>query len=207
MHGLSHWSTPPETGPGDVQMGPIMNYLEAGAAKDDAIFTNGAGNYATWLHRFHRSRRFQHAGSADIGFDGLRPAGCRCRQTAIPRARSHLLCRRRLLHDARTGICDRRALQSADHHAGDQQRHLRHDPHASGAGISRPGQRYRSHQSRLRSALPAPMADMARLVEKTAEFAGAFERARQSGKPSIIEIRLDPEAITPTRTLSQIRNG
>ena len=44
-------------------------------------------------------------------------------------------------------------------------------------------------------------------VEKTQEFAGAFERARGSGKPSIIEIRLDPEAITPTRTLSQIRNG
>jgi acetolactate synthase-1/2/3 large subunit len=44
-------------------------------------------------------------------------------------------------------------------------------------------------------------------VEKTQEFAGAFERARRSGKPSIIEIRLDPEAITPTRTLSQIRNG
>ena len=28
-----------------------------------------------------------------------------------------------------------------------------------------------------------------------------------SGKPSIIEIKLDPEAITPTRTLTDIRNG
>ena len=43
-------------------------------------------------------------------------------------------------------------------------------------------------------------------VERTEDFAGAFERARQSGKPSIIEIKLDPEAITPTRTLSQIRD-
>ena len=25
---------------------------------DDAILTNGAGNYATWVHRFHRFRRF-----------------------------------------------------------------------------------------------------------------------------------------------------
>ena len=44
-------------------------------------------------------------------------------------------------------------------------------------------------------------------VEKTADFAPAFERARAAGKPSIIEIRLDPEAITPTRTLSDIRGS
>ncbi|TIV74242.1 MAG: thiamine pyrophosphate-binding protein, partial [Mesorhizobium sp.] len=43
-------------------------------------------------------------------------------------------------------------------------------------------------------------------VEKTADFAPAFERALASGKPAIVEIKLDPEAITPTRTLTQIRN-
>jgi acetolactate synthase-1/2/3 large subunit len=42
-------------------------------------------------------------------------------------------------------------------------------------------------------------------VERTGDFAAAFERARDSGKPAIIEIRLDPEAITPTRTLTDIR--
>ncbi|MGO7205070.1 thiamine pyrophosphate-dependent enzyme, partial [Rhizobium ruizarguesonis] len=41
-------------------------------------------------------------------------------------------------------------------------------------------------------------------VETTADFAPAFERARASGKPAIIEVKLDPEAITPTRTLSEI---
>ena len=44
-------------------------------------------------------------------------------------------------------------------------------------------------------------------VEKTADFADAFLRARASGRPAIIEIKLDPEAITPTRTLSQIRDA
>jgi acetolactate synthase-1/2/3 large subunit len=44
-------------------------------------------------------------------------------------------------------------------------------------------------------------------VEKTEEFADAFLRARASGKPAIIEVKLDPEAITPTRTLSDIRSG
>ena len=44
-------------------------------------------------------------------------------------------------------------------------------------------------------------------VEKTADFADAFLRVRASGRPAIIEIKLDPEAITPTRTLSQIRDA
>jgi len=43
------------------------------------------------------------------------------------------------------------------------------------------------------------------LVEKTGDFGPAYERARASGKPAIIEVKLDPEAITPARTLTQIR--
>jgi acetolactate synthase-1/2/3 large subunit len=42
-------------------------------------------------------------------------------------------------------------------------------------------------------------------VERTADFAAAFERAAASGKPAVIELKLDAEAITPHRTLSQIR--
>jgi acetolactate synthase-1/2/3 large subunit len=44
-------------------------------------------------------------------------------------------------------------------------------------------------------------------VTETDGFAPAFERARASGMPAIIDIRLDPEALTPTRTLSEIRDG
>ena len=43
-------------------------------------------------------------------------------------------------------------------------------------------------------------------VERTVDFAPAFERARASGRPAIVEVRLDPEAITPTRTMTQIRD-
>jgi acetolactate synthase-1/2/3 large subunit len=42
-------------------------------------------------------------------------------------------------------------------------------------------------------------------VETTEEFAPAFERAVASGKPAIIHCLLDPEAITPAKTLSTIR--
>jgi acetolactate synthase-1/2/3 large subunit len=43
-------------------------------------------------------------------------------------------------------------------------------------------------------------------VEKTAEFAPAFLAAEASGLPSIIHVKFDAEGITPTTTLSAIRN-
>ena len=43
------------------------------------------------------------------------------------------------------------------------------------------------------------------VVENTAEFAPAFERATRAGMPALIEIRIDPEAITPNTTLEAIR--
>jgi acetolactate synthase-1/2/3 large subunit len=43
------------------------------------------------------------------------------------------------------------------------------------------------------------------VVETTEQFAPAFERARASGKPALIELRIDPDAITTSTTLSAIR--
>jgi acetolactate synthase-1/2/3 large subunit len=42
-------------------------------------------------------------------------------------------------------------------------------------------------------------------VQETAQFAPAFARAMAAGKPALIELQLDPEAITPTTTLSALR--
>jgi acetolactate synthase-1/2/3 large subunit len=43
------------------------------------------------------------------------------------------------------------------------------------------------------------------VVERTDDFAPAFERAIESGKPAVLELRIDPEAITTRTTLSSIR--
>jgi acetolactate synthase-1/2/3 large subunit len=43
------------------------------------------------------------------------------------------------------------------------------------------------------------------LVETTGQFAPAFERALASGKPALLELRLDPDAITPRMGLADIR--
>jgi acetolactate synthase-1/2/3 large subunit len=43
-------------------------------------------------------------------------------------------------------------------------------------------------------------------VEETAAFAPAFERALAAGKPALIEVKIDPQAITTTTTLDVIRS-
>ncbi|THK34477.1 thiamine pyrophosphate-binding protein [Ensifer sp. MPMI2T] len=199
------WSTPPKTGPGDVQMGPIMNWIEANTAPD-TIFTNGAGNYATWLHRFHRFRRYgtQAApASGSMGY-GL-PAAVAAKQ----------------LHPEREVVCfagDGCFLMHGQEFATAIRYQLPIIVLVINNGIYGT---IRMHQEREYpgrvSATDLTNPDFAALaraygghgetVVRTEEFADAFLRARASGKPAIIEIKLDPEAITPTRTLTEIRNG
>jgi acetolactate synthase-1/2/3 large subunit len=199
------WSTPPEAGPGDVQMGPIMRFIEANTAAD-TIFTNGAGNYATWLHRFHRFRRFNTQAAPTSGSMGYGlPAAV---------AAKHLFPEREVICFAGDGCFMMHGQEFAtavrynlpiitlvinNGIYGTIRMHQERDypGRVSGTDLTNPDF----------GAFARAYGGHGELVEKTEEFADAFERARQSGKPSIIEIRLDPEAITPTRTLSQIRNG
>ncbi|ASY69588.1 thiamine pyrophosphate-binding protein [Sinorhizobium fredii] len=199
------WSTPPETGPGDVQMGPIMNWIEANTAPD-AIFTNGAGNYATWLHRFHRFRRYGTQAAPASGSMGY----------GLPAAVAA-----KHLHRDREVICfagDGCFLMHGQEFATAVRYDLPIIVLVINNGIYGT---IRMHQERdypgRVSATDLTNPDFAALaraygghgetVERTEEFADAFLRARASGKPAIVEIKLDPEAITPTRTLSEIRSG
>lgn len=198
------WSTPPESGPGTVQMGPIMNYLET-MLPDDAILTNGAGNYATWVHRYHRFRRFGTQAAPTSGSMGYgTPAAVAAKQLYPDR-------------DVIAFAGDGCFLMNGQEFATAVQYALAIIVVVVNNGIYGT---IRMHQEReypgrvVATDLKNPdFAALARAygghgetVEKTADFAPAFERARASGKPSIVEIRLDPEAITPTRTMTQIRD-
>ena len=44
--------------PGDLDMGEVMAVLRS-RLPDDAILTNGAGNFSVWAHRFYEFRRFR----------------------------------------------------------------------------------------------------------------------------------------------------
>ncbi len=197
------WSTPPETGPGSVQMGPIMNYLEK-TLPEDTIFANGAGNYATWVHRFHRFRRFGTQAAPTSGSMGYgTPAAVAAKA----------------LYPDRTVIAfagDGCFLMNGQEFATAVQYGLPIIVIVVNNGIYGT---IRMHQEREYpgrvvgtdlnnpdfAALARAYGGHGETVEKTADFAPAFERARASGKPAIVEIKLDPEAITPTRTLTQIK--
>ena len=43
------------------------------------------------------------------------------------------------------------------------------------------------------------------VVENDVDFPDAFKRAEASGRPALLELRIDPEAITPGATLSGLR--
>ncbi len=204
LHGFYlDWSTPPETGPGPVQMGPIMNYLES-VLPDNAILANGAGNYATWVHRFHRFRLFATQAAPTSGSMGYGTPGAVAAKALFP---------------------DREVIAFA----GDGCFMMNGQEFATAVQYDLPiivivvnNGTYgtiRMHQEReypgrvvatdLRNpdfaALARAYGGHGETVEATADFAPAFERARASRKPSIIEVKLDPEAITPTRTLTEIR--
>jgi acetolactate synthase-1/2/3 large subunit len=44
-------------------------------------------------------------------------------------------------------------------------------------------------------------------VTRTQDFAPILQRALSAALPTVIELKLDPEAITPRQTLSQIRGA
>ncbi|MBB6464507.1 acetolactate synthase-1/2/3 large subunit [Aminobacter lissarensis] len=198
------WSTPPLTGPGPVQMGPIMNWLEK-ALPEDAIMTNGAGNYATWVHRFHRFRRYATQAAPTSGSMGY--------GTPAAVAAKGLFPDREVIAFAGDGCF----MMNGQEFATAVQYGLPIIVIVVNNGIYGT---IRMHQEReypgrveatdLKNpdfaALARAYGGHGETVRETDEFAPAFERARASGKPSIIEIKLDPEAITPTRTLSDIRD-
>ena len=51
------WTEKPTAQPGGVNFGAVMVWLRENLPPD-AILCNGAGNYAAWIHRFFRFRRF-----------------------------------------------------------------------------------------------------------------------------------------------------
>ena len=101
------WSNPEGIhNPGALQMGAVMAYLRQ-ALPADAIMCNGAGNYATWLHRFHPFKRY-----------GTQLARRSRRQTHGARKNGGVFCRRWLLHDAWPGIRHSGAIWPAHHCPG-----------------------------------------------------------------------------------------
>ena len=190
-------------GPGDVQMGEVMAWLRE-RLPEDAILTNGAGNFSVWAHRFYEFRRFPTQLAPTSGAMGY----------GLPAAVAA-----KLVHPERLVVCfagDGDFLMSGQELATAVQYELPIVVLVVNNGMYGT---IRMHQERHYPGRPFGTdlvnPDFARyaeafgghgeVVERTEEFAPAFERAVESGRPAVIELRVDPEAITPRATLSKIR--
>ena len=59
----------PLANPGPLQMAEVVSWLNDNLP-EDAILTNGAGNYSIWLHRFYRWSRYRTQAAPTLGSMG-----------------------------------------------------------------------------------------------------------------------------------------
>jgi acetolactate synthase I/II/III large subunit len=186
------WTETPRTLPGDFQYGKVVAWLRDRLPKD-AIVCNGAGNYAGWLHRFHRFHTFaaqlaptsgsmgygvpaavmakrQHPERVVVAFAG---DGCFLMNgqefaTAVQYGAAIIVV---VVDNAQYGTI--RMHQERDYPGRVVGTQLQNPDFALYAKA------FGGHGER---------------VERTEEFAPAFERALASGKPAILHCLLDPRA-------------
>ncbi len=178
-----------------VALAEVVRHLDA-VLPDDAIVSNGAGNYAVWLHRFYRYRQSRTELATTCGTMGY----------GLPAAIAA-----KLRHPERTAVCVAgdgcflmypQELATALAHGaaviaivvnngmyGTIRMHQekRFPGRVSGTRLANPDF----------VALAQACGAHAERVTETGAFAAAFARARAAGRPALIEVVTDPAQITP----------
>ncbi|WP_316863103.1 thiamine pyrophosphate-binding protein [uncultured Cohaesibacter sp.] len=203
--GYEAFSTIPERKlPGDVQLAEIMQYIDANTP-DNTVYTNGAGNYAIWLHRFikYRGWRTQLAstcGSMGYGMpavaaaaiqDPNRPAICFAGDGCF-----QMTCQE-FATAAQEGAPIKVIVVNNSMYGTIRMHQEREYPtRVSGTALSNPDF----------AAMARAMGGHAEKVVKTEEFPAAFERMMGHDGPALIEVITDPRALTPVKTIDDFRN-
>jgi acetolactate synthase I/II/III large subunit len=189
--------------PGRVQMWDVIDHLNQ-RCPEDTIFCNGAGNFATWLHRFHRYTGWRTQLAPTSGAMGYGVPAAIAAKLARPERTvvclagdgDFLMTGQELAtavqYDApiiviivNNGIYGTIRMHQEKHYPG----------RVIGTDIRNP------HFAAFARAFDA----MGEIVEDTAQFGPAFDKCMASGKTAVIEVRIDPQAITPNTTLDAIR--
>ncbi len=189
--------------PGDLQMGQVMSWLNA-TLPADTILCNGAGNYATWLHRFYDFRRYgtqlaPTSGSMGYGLPAAvgakriypdQPVVCFAGDGCFMMHGQEFATAVQYQLPIIVLIIDNGMFGTIRMH-----QELHYPARVSATALQNPdfaayAQAFGGHGER---------------VTRTDQFAPAFERAVASGKPAILHCFIDPETISPTTTLEKIR--
>jgi len=195
--------TEPRPMPGAVQYGEIIRWL-SDHLPEDAIIAGGAGNFASWLHRHFRYKGFRTQlgptnGSMGYGY----PAAVAAKLAASGRTvfalcgdGDFLMNGQEIATAVQYGANFVAVVVNNGLYGTIRMHQEREYPgRVFGTALSNPDF----------SAYARAFGGHGETVERTADFAPAYERAVASGKPALIELRIDPDAITPATTLSAIR--
>jgi len=201
-HAYLEWRKPRAI-PGDVQLGEIVQQLRA-RLPEDAIVTNGAGNYAIWVHRHFAYRHFRSQLAPTSGAMGYGVPAAVAAKSMYPQRMVVAFagdgCFMMSSHELAT------AMQYAlpvifivvnNGHYGTIRMHQeRHYPNrVHGTGLTNPDF----------AAFAKSFGAHGEAVSRTDEFMPAFERAVAAQRPALIEIRMPKDASTPGATLEQVR--
>ncbi len=200
-------SIKPRHTPGPVRLEEIIETLSA-TLPDDAIITNGAGNYAAFLHRYFVYKGYPTqlapvAGSMGYGLPAAIAAKLACPTrtvVAVAGDGCYQMTAAELITALQFGapvlviIVNNGTLGTVRMH---QER--RYPGRVVATSLINP-----DFVAEARAA-----GAVAERIEDTAAFAPALKRALDAlhqGRPALIELVTDADAITPQETLSQIRD-
>ncbi len=189
--------------PGDVSMAEIIAWLRDRLPRDTVI-CNGAGNFSMWMHRFYRygPYRCQLAPtSGSMGYGTPAAVAAKIAQpertvVAIAGDGDFLMNGQELAtaiqYDAPIIVI---LINNGMYGTIRMHQEREYPGRPSGTDLKNPDF----------AALARAYGAHGEVVSHTHEFPDAFERAQNAGTAAVIELRVDPEAITAVATLSEIR--
>jgi acetolactate synthase-1/2/3 large subunit len=189
--------------PGRLQYGEIVRWL-SDHLPEDAIIAGGAGNFSGWVHRYFRYKGFRtQLGSTNGSMGCGLPAAIAAKLAAPERTvvavtgdGDFLMTGQELATAAQYGAPVIALVVNNGMYGTIRMHQEREYPgRISGTELKNPDF----------AAYARAFGGHGELVETTDQFVPAFERARASGRPALIELRIDPDAITTATTLSAIR--
>ncbi len=199
---LEAWQQPVKV-PGKVNMSEIVCWLNK-RLPPEAILTNGAGNFSLWVHRFYRYGGFRTQLGPTSGAMGYGvPAGVGAKLVhpkrpvlAFAGDGDFMMTGQELATAAQYGAKVIFIVVNNGMYGTIRMHQERHFPaRVSGTMLQNPDF----------AALARAYGLHGETVEATADFEAAFERAWSAKTASLIEVRVDPDAISPRFTLSEIR--
>ncbi len=190
---------------GDLNMGEVIRHVSENLP-NDTVYANGAGNYSVWLHRFHAHREYRTQLAPTSGSMGY----------SVPAAiAAKLENRNRTVVSVAGDGC---FLMTSQEMATAKQYGLAIIYLVVNNGMYGTIRMHqeRNHPGRVISTeLQNPdfvtyansFGIPGETVTRTDQFRDALSRAQASEDGYLIELQVDPEALTPTQSLSAARAG